>query len=264
MLSLVRKHALLALCGTAVLFVSHTANAASWSIVGGNPLGAGDFPGYSATDVSKDNVINFAPSHVIDTTGTSTTWNTGGNLNALFSGVGYSVTWFYIGSESSNQITFNTTGLSSTETDTNNSILPGNDPGPFPAFGTQGYATALTPFSFHNDSIVTPDVVNGANPNVTAAKANFLLAYATPDGFNNLLLTTNPSDFIVIAFNDNGSNDDNHDDHMIVGFIQDLGRDPPPDFTPIPAALPLFGSVLGGGLLFQRLRRRRKERAAKA
>src|SRR5690242_11311946 len=148
MLSIVRKHALLALCGTAALVIGSAANAATWSIVGGNALQPANFPGYG-TAVSQDNVINYAPSLVTDPTPADPApWNTGGNLNAVFSGATYNVSWFYIGSESADVIRFDTTGISKLDTDANNNVDgPANDPGPL-GLGIQTYSTALTPFSF--------------------------------------------------------------------------------------------------------------------
>ena len=71
-----------------------------------------------------------------------------------------------------------------------------------------------------------------------------------------LYLTLSVTDIVVIGLNDTGFADDNHDDFTLVAFIQE------PTTTPIPGALPLFASVLGGGFLFRRLRNRRQAKAA--
>ena len=61
---------------------------------------------------------------------------------------------------------------------------------------------------------------------------------------------------VVIGLNDTGFADDNHDDFIVAAFISERSQ------TPIPGALPLFASVLGGGFLFRRLRNRRQAKAA--
>ena len=71
-----------------------------------------------------------------------------------------------------------------------------------------------------------------------------------------LYLTASVTDIVAIGLNDTGFLDDNHDDFTLVAFIQEV------DTTPIPGALPLFASVLGGGFLFRRLRNRRQAKAA--
>jgi hypothetical protein len=63
----------------------------------------------------------------------------------------------------------------------------------------------------------------------------------------------------VFGFNDNGAGDDNHDD--FVGILSLTPGKLQPGNTPIPGALPLFGSVLGGGFLFRKLRKRRQAKA---
>ena len=73
-----------------------------------------------------------------------------------------------------------------------------------------------------------------------------------------LYLTSTPSDIVVIGYNDTGALDDNHDDMMIIAQIRDrIGENE----TPIPGALPMLASVLGGGFLFRRLRNRRRAKA---
>jgi hypothetical protein len=99
------------------------------------------------------------------------------------------------------------------------------------------------------------------NPIPNSGSANLIFAYLTREldparialGILWDLTTTQTTD-IVFGFNDNGSGDDNHDDfmaiaHLVAGGLQE---------TPIPAALPLFASVIGGGWLFGRRRKRAK------
>ncbi len=95
--------------------------------------------------------------------------------------------------------------------------------------------------------------------------ANLIFAYLTPDNGVHPLrglpagsilwdITTTQTNTILFGFNDNGAGDDNHDDFVGIAPVMAGGLQE----TPIPAALPLFGSVLGGGLLFRRLRKRAK------
>ena len=93
------------------------------------------------------------------------------------------------------------------------------------------------------------------NPIPNSGSANLIFAYLTPGthGFQWDLTTTQTNE-IAFGFNDNGSGDDNHDDFVAIASVVAGGLQD----TPIPAALPLFGSVLGGGLLFRRLRKRAK------
>jgi len=73
---------------------------------------------------------------------------------------------------------------------------------------------------------------------------------------------TKSDDWFVFALNDSGGPDDNHDDY--VGFAH-VTFVPPDQFpTPIPGALPLFASAIGGGFAFSKWRKRRKAQAQAA
>ncbi len=98
------------------------------------------------------------------------------------------------------------------------------------------------------------------NPIPNSGSANMIFSYLTPETNGTVALgilwdlTTTQTNEVVFGFNDNGSGDDNHDDFMVIASVVAGGL----EGTPIPGALPLFGSVLGGGLLFRRLRKRAK------
>ena len=263
MTSVAKRFALAAVCGAAIFAFSQSSQAATWSISGGGALT--DFPGYG-TLPGQDNVINFAPSHIVDPSPTAANTIQGANLlPGTFSGGSYNVAWFYMGSESDNTITFTAPGVSAfPEDNRNNNCCQGSLPlGP----AAMGSATGLTstsaiPFSF-NDASNGHTVTNGSNSAAGSGFANFTLSYASLIGGNLVIGSSGtPTDWIIIGFNDNGFNDDNHDDFIVAAQILDAGRET--NFTPIPAALPLFGSVLGGGFLFRRLRNRRKAKAKTA
>ena len=124
-----------------------------------------------------------------------------------------------------------------------------------------GLTSLLTPFTFADTTpphVVGGSISNGSNVPAGTATANFISSYASLIS-GNLVLQLAPSDWVVVGFNDNGGNDDNHDDFIMAAQIVDAGN--APGLTPIPAALPLFGSVLGGGFLFGRFRKRRQAKA---
>ena len=129
--------------------------------------------------------------------------------------------------------------------------------------GTALNQTAVTPaFSFVDQNDFS-FVLNGLNPLPgNPGPPNFLLSYAEfRNGAFGLgwYLTSSVTDIVAIGLNDSGFRDDNHDDFTMLAFINESGNE---NGTPIPGALPLFASVLGGGFLFRRLRNRRQAKAA--
>lgn len=269
MRSVIKKFALAALCGTVIGVASQGAQAATWDIVGGSALAPIDFPGYG-TAPGVDNVINnsgagFLAQVVDPSPGSPQVWIGGANLQAVFSNPTYSVQWAYVGSESDNVISFSATSVGpSLENNANNQCVGCTGPSPvqpLALLGSSNGLNTLTPFfQFHDTSTNAGTVTNGSNSAPGEQQPNFILAYATLVG-TQWVLQTNPSDFVVIGYNDNGFRDDNHDDMIVIAHISDVPQEN--GFTPIPAALPLFGSVLGGGFLFRRLRNR-KTKAKKA
>jgi hypothetical protein len=99
-----------------------------------------------------------------------------------------------------------------------------------------------------------PNSGSVANGRATVGASSLFFSYATLSS-GIYTLTSSVTNIVVFGFNDNGAPDDNHDDFVGIATLLPGGNDLP---TPLPAALPLFGSVLGGGLLFRRLRNRRQ------
>jgi len=264
--SVIRKCALAALCGAAMFGVVQSAQAATWNIVGG---GAPTSAAVYNTDPKENNVVNspLSGNSVIDPSAGATILQHA-QLQANFIG-SYIVQYTYVGSESANVIDFAAPGVplanggvvGYAETNANNQCVGCGyiplQPGPLPMGTSLNQTSLLAAFLFRDQSDGS-NVVNGTNPGDNAGKPNFLISYATLVG-TNLVLSLGPSDWVVIGFNDTGSSDDNHDDFTLALHILDGGGENP---TPIPGALPLFASVLGGGYLFRRLRNRRQAKAA--
>src|SRR5690348_15671296 len=146
MTSVAKRFALAAVCGAAIFAFSQSSQAATWSISGGGALT--DFPGYG-TLPGQDNVINFAPSHVVDSSNGANFVQGGNLLPGTFSGGSYSVAWFYIGSESDNTITFTAPGVSAfPEDNRDNNCCQGSQPlGPTGMGGATGLtSTSAIPF----------------------------------------------------------------------------------------------------------------------
>jgi hypothetical protein len=276
----IRKFALVALCASALTAVSQTSQAdVLFDITNGAAVPAFSY----GSAVGSNNVINAAGapatgSTVTDPTGGSTSeWlgtASGGpssfiSVTGLSAGQNYSINWTYIGSESGDVVQLTIPGLGTTpfnETNINNNLAPpaGCCSGPNPVPTVNLLSTFYTengvniPVFTLKDLTTLGTVTNGgANAAPNTNVASLIFAYATFSG-GLYTLTDTPTDFIVFGFNDNGFADDNHDDFMGVMTLVPGGTQE----TPIPGALPLFGSVLGGGFLFRRLRKRRQARAA--
>jgi hypothetical protein len=274
--SVIRKYALAALCGAAIVGVGQSAQAATWDINGGvAPVSTASY----GTAPNDNNVINNPAAtggRVFDTLAGASVI-AAANLQATFTaGNNYTVSWVYLGSESDNTIRFFAPGgtvpvLGFPEDNRNNQCATCNFPSAQLGQQTMGVTanqTALTPaFSFvdFNDG---SNVANGANngDNETPPAPNFLMSYAVQLAAGDpgatfgtgLYLTAAVTNIVVIGLNDTGFADDNHDDFMLAAFISETQG----PTTPIPGALPLFASVLGGGFLFRRLRNRRQAKAA--
>lgn len=268
--------ALAALCATALTAVSHSAIAGTVTITG-SPLSTAPTPLYgNATSVN--NVVNSpgAPptgSILNDPTGPtltgSTPWVQQGQVSANVGANPYFVNWYFTGSESGYAITLTApNGVNFTEGNQNNSAYAGGPPltnGSYQQLGTSSYA-AGDPLSFQLTWAAGP---NGSvdNSHLQSApgisQANLIFSYVDISTYAStglLNLTTTAGDWFAFALNDSGGSDDNHDD--FVGFAQITTTNGGPGLTPIPAALPLFGSVIGGGLAFGKWRRRRKQQKA--
>ena len=94
-----------------------------------------------------------------------------------------------------------------------------------------------------------------------AGAAKVIFSYLDPNTFPSIglaTLTPPAGDWFAFALTDNGGNDDNHDDYVGFAAVVACRGNCETGFTPLPAALPLFGSVLGGGFVAGVWRRRRK------
>jgi len=265
--------ALAALCATALTAVSHSAIAGTVTITG-SPLSTAPTPLYgNATSVN--NVVNSpgAPptgSILNDPTGPtltgSTPWVQQGQVSANVGANPYFVNWYFTGSESGYTISLTApNGVNFTEGNQNNSAYAGGPAltnGSYQQLGQSAYA-AGSPLDF-TLSWSGGSVTNaGTQAAPGLGLANLIFSYVDISTYPNtglLNLTTTGGDWFAFALNDNGGNDDNHDD--FVGFAQITTTQGGPGLTPIPAALPLFGSVIGGGLAFGKWRRRRKQQKA--
>jgi hypothetical protein len=266
------KVALVALCATALTAVSHSAYANTVTITG-TKLTTGPTPLYGSQSTSN-NVVNSpsAPatgSILNDPTGpnltSNTPWIQNGQVSANVGNSVYYVSWFFTGSESGYGIKFTApNGVNFTEGNQNNSAYAGGPAltnGSYQFLGQSTYAanSALT-FSLSWASTSVDNSHVQATPG--NGLANLLFSYLDPTTLQNTQyadLTKNPSDWFAFALNDNGGGDDNHDD--FVGFAHISTTPGETGVTPIPAALPLFGTVLGAGLALGRLRKRRKQKA---
>jgi hypothetical protein len=241
------------------------------------------------SDVSSNNVINApgAPttgSTVFDGSNASAWIGSTQSAPSVLSVTGlnanqsYIIQWAYIGSEAANQNLFQITNSGAIVIATsvpsvgfvadnrNNNCCASVNPAPIVNIGATiyvntGATTSIPGFSIR-DSITGMSVTNGTtNPSPNIGAANLIFAYLTPDidAAHNAAgifwdLTTTPTNTIVFGFNDNGASDDDHDDFMGIATIIAGST----VATPIPGALPLFGSALGGAIALLRWRKKRR------
>ena len=276
-----RKLALVALSSSAIVALSQTSQAAPlFQIQNAIPQN-----GFVYSNLPNgNNVINSPSSNPTGSTvfdgATPTTWQGSSASNSSLvavtglAGVAtYTVSWTYIGSESDNIVRFTVptnanvavNGAIPTNEDNRNSncigcFNSGVNPSPTLSMGSTTYnvvgGTNIPAFTVTDTQTGGANTVTngGVNGGPGSGLTSLLFSYATFDGVK-FTLTTAQSDIVVFGFNDNGFADDNHDDFMGIMRITAFTNANP---TPIPGALPLFGTVLGGGLLFRRLRKRNK------
>ena len=248
--------------GVTSLLASNNVRAASVIDITGGAFGA--FPGYSGSNMNKNNVINYDPAGIEDNKGGSA-WHIGG---AVLSKIPYfAVDWYFSGAESGDRIKFTSNSVYFTENNQNNRYHSGNDPG-FKYIGTSTGGGTNTPIPFKLlDLNSTIGVTNGVNNSLPGAHiASLMFAYLELDydkkgKFEGWKVTKNPTSWFVFGFNDAGSTDKDHDDFVGVGYAYAIPP-PPVTQTPVPGALPLLGSVLGAGSLVKWWRRRRQQRIA--
>jgi hypothetical protein len=293
--TVVKKFALVALCTTALTAVSQTAQAGPLVF----DISGGTVPVFSYNGaVSSDNVVNAPGSPVTGSTvydlSATADWeastaatSSAAAINSVLSVSGlaanqqYTVAFTFAGSEADNTNQFSvaptgnvvTNGAIATSTTGANHNLNSNyngnpQVGPTVSMGGVRYVNTgpggnIPGFTVTDPAGIAPKAVTNGGTNAVpgGGKASLIFSYAIFDG-TNYTLTTIPSDFVVFGFNDSGSGDDNHDDFVGIATLAIGSNDSGP--TPIPAALPLFGSVLGGGYLFSKWRRKRKAAAIAA
>jgi hypothetical protein len=293
--TVVKKFALAALCTTALIGLSGIAQAQvvfdiqngttvtpfdySTAIGSNNVVNSVGVPGTGSTVFDPNTTVLSAG---VNQTGPGSTWlGSSATLNAVLSvsgltaGQNYTITWTYIGNEAGNQNTFSTSssgaliasnsvvGSYAADNRNNNcNCVGGINPLPVAGMGattyTNGAGTVSTPGFTLTDINTGAFVTNNgtsANPPPNGGAANLIFSYLTlgSHGFQ-WDLTGTPTNEILVGFNDNGSGDDNHDDFMFIATVTPGGN---AGGTPIPGALPLFGSVIGGGFLFRKLKKRR-------
>jgi hypothetical protein len=261
--------AVAALCAFALLPLG-IANAATVQITGAKfgKDGIVQFPGYG-TAMDKNNVVGSGSSGLSDPT-QGAGWRTQGDStsSAVISNVPtYSIDWYFAGAESGHTIKFMSQSLQFVESDQNNN---NNHPGiGQPGIGQPGIGTGwlslgtthgsgqgqFIPFTL-TDTNANNVIANGVNHKPGAFVASLMFAYVEPlyrgnGALKGWKVTTKPTDWFAFGYDDPGSANNDHDDFMMIGHLR---------ATPIPGALGLMGSFLGGSYLVGRWRRRRTRR----
>jgi hypothetical protein len=268
-----RSIAFVAFCATTLTLtvIGPNAHAASVTLVGSSlTLGPGPLYGSGS---EQNNVVNSpgAPatgSILFDPTGPTLTagtpWVQNGQVYAFGCGTCQTVVqWFFTGSESGFGITFHVPGVADfTEGNQNNSAYGGGPPlagGKVQFIGTTVVHNASGPFAIPFSLTWPTGLVDNssAQPTPGSGLPNIIFSYVDLTTFEStglLALTKTVTDGFVFALNDNGGPDDDHDDFVGFAIVSIAVEDPAS--TPIPGALPLFGSVLVGGFLLRKWRRR--------
>lgn len=289
MASFVRRFAYAALLVGAAFSINSQAQAVTTVSLTGGPVAG--YPG-NGTSTGENNVMNAPNSGLVDGSAAPGGGHLVGSVigtNASVSVTGTSggfwgVNWWFAGAESGDsiQLIANSTAgapltFTFTEADQNN-----NNNGASPQIGPQYLFTTfqkgdgLIDFMLRDitknplkDPLLAGAYTNNMNPATNAIPntnglSSLVFAYLTdpvnaPAVTDKLTTTLTNSLWFMFAFNDNGSNDDNHDD--FVGFAQVFatngGQIPG---VPLPPALFLFGSALLGLTLLARRRRVSYER----
>jgi hypothetical protein len=222
------------------------------------------------TSISKNNVIG-DPSSGIAVPGGPSPWKAEGKwgrfgpyvesaVTATISD--YYVDWYFIGAESGDINTFFSGTVSFTEHNENNNY--NHTGGGVQFLGTTSGTGAGLPLDFTvfdtHYGLGASGVTNGDNNKPGKYTPSLIFSYAiqTPDGW--ALTLDSDTEWFVFAYNDPGSKDKDHDDY--IGLARVYAKEIPP--VPIPGALPLMGSVVGGSYLLRRLRRSRRKTTSAA
>jgi hypothetical protein len=194
----------------------------------------------------------------------NTPWLAGGTVLSEVSD--YYVDWYFNGAESGDTIKFLSSTVSFSEANQNNRFEAGNDPG-WLVLGTTLGSGLNSPIPFTlTDTTLSMGITNGANQLPNAGLGSLIFSYANPVYWKDTLvgwtLSLDATDWFAFAFNDPGSGDKDFDDFVGIGHLR--VAEVPPTPTPLPGALPLMGSVLGGGYLMRKWRARRRRRTGAA
>jgi hypothetical protein len=212
------------------------------------------------TSINKNNVVNAPGSGLWDPTN-GHSWKSGGSVLSEIDY--YGVDWYFNGAESGHDNKFTSMSLTYTESNQNNNHDPGMDWGwSFRGTTTGSGDGAPIPFSVIDTDSIAGGITNGSNHTPGPNVASMIYSYVKPLYYHGILLgwklTTTATDWFVFAFDDPGSWNDDHDDYMGIGHVWWKPKPPP---VPIPATLPLMGSLLGGGYLLRKWRKSRARRA---
>ena len=182
------------------------------------------------------------------------------SVTGLFPGQTYNIGWIYAGSQSADTIGFSVpaaanvlnNGATTTNGDNrNNNCCGGINPSATLGMGSTAFVndgTNIVAFTIVDLNTGATITNGGQNPVPTGRAATLIFSYANFNG-TAFTLTDSPTNFVVFAFSDNGSND--HDD--FIGIAALLGGGPCQcdlPATPIPPTFLLFITGLGAlGLL---------------
>jgi hypothetical protein len=223
----------------------------------------------------KNNVIGFDPSGFFDAPPSyQKPWRAGGFVYSTLDE--YAVDWYFSGAESGDAIGFHAESLDSMDvnfTEHDEVNLYKSNGLTWKSFGTDGLLGTTTgsgdgdPATKDRIDFVLTDttrgggVTNGVNNSKPSAWNNnpsLIFAFVDPTVDGGVLkgwtFSLDASDWFVFAFDDPGSKDNDHDDYIGVAHVYALRP------VPVPAALPLMGSLLGGGYLLRKWRKSRARR----
>lgn len=264
------------LLSCACLALPAIANADTVTVTGAafGTNGVPAFPGYG-TGINNNNVVNSPASGLVDVNN-GTTWRAVGDdpvtpAQVTSNIAGGLIDWYFVGAESGGVSTLTVPGLGGfthSENNENNNI---GGPATGPQYlGTTANPGGVIPFSLSAPFSGLATAANGANnrtPQGQTGVSSMVFSYVNVTAWNATTGTafgwelvdfngcTPNCDWFAFAFDDAGSSNDNHDDYIGIARVYADGA---PDPTPLPAALPLMATVLGGGYLLSKWRRRRR------
>ena len=246
----------------AIIGFSHPVQAATVFISGTSFNPGSSFYG---TEVSQNNVVNFAPtgSNIpVGYTGlTAPLDGSGWLLGSVSSTISnYQVNWYFLGYEAgnTNEITISSPTYTFTPPgNTNCNICGSSTYDSLVSFATSYGTSPGTIAATFTDTSTNSPPGNGVFINGVTTTA-LIVAYVDPTFTGSTMtgwaLSSSPSDWFAIGFNDNGSGDSDFDDLMVVGQIS---------ATPLPSTwIMLLSGFVGLGLIAYRGAKRNATLAA--